>query len=514
MLSSILLFAAIWSASFIWQYDNEFKDRLKTLRVSMISPQGEVYFDNMADESTLESHLDRPEVNDALLNGSGHSQRFSDTMDETIYYYAVKMDDGNILRLAIVADSFMSLFYNFIPILIISLILAAALVFVVVKRMTTRLVAPINNINIDSPDLDTYEELLPFFKKIELQKQEISSQLKQIEDVTATTTAITENMTEGILLMDNSGRVLLANRSVKEILDTENPEGQYLIQVYRDADFLEQSRACLKGEKSELVADLNDGVYRIFFSPVLEDDRANGAVILFIDITERYAAEAQRKEFSANVSHEMKTPLTTITALSEMIADGTVKSQDVRPFADKIKKQSGRLLNIIDDIIKLSEFDEGEADKNFEDFNLRELAETVAAALKEKAAEKHVTVSITGDVSIVANRLMIDELLYNLLDNAIKYNRDGGKVSILLDRDPEYTVISIKDTGIGIPKSHLDHIFERFYRVDKSRSKKTGGTGLGLSIVKHVAEFHGGNVKADSIDWVGTTFTVKIPHKI
>lgn len=515
ILLTVLFFAVLLGFAFSGAFASQVRNGLKTLRVSLIDDTGEVVFDSMADPATLENHLNRPEVAQAAQTGRGESERYSDTLGETTYYYAVRLAEGNILRLALTTDSVAAMLYTFIPVVLICLALAAGLAFVIARRLTKRIIAPINAIDLDAPELDDYDELLPFLKKIETQKRELAAQLAQIENRTTTITAITRNMKEGLLLLDEGGSVLLANESVLEILDTEHAVGRALAEVCRDAGFIAHAKACLGGEKAEMGMQINDRFYSVYFNPVLDGADIGGAVVLFIDITEHYAAETQRKEFSANVSHELKTPLTTIAALSEMIADGTAKDEDVRPFAGKIKTQSNRLMDIIDDIIKLSEFDEGAGPKDFARFNLYDAADTVIGSLQEKAAERNIALALRGDPQLwaVANLRMVDELLYNLVDNAIKYNRDGGSVTVFLSADDDQVTIAVEDSGIGIPGENIPRIFERFYRVDKSRSKKTGGTGLGLSIVKHIAEFHGGHVKVESKEGVGTIFIVKLQKR-
>lgn len=509
IVTTLAVFAALWGLSFSRQFGAEVKEGLKTLRVSIIGESGAVLFDSMADPETLGPHLSRPEVAGALENGSGESERFSDTLQQKTYYYAVRLPDGNILRLALTTASLAGLLSRFLPVLLACLLLAACLAFWTARKLTRRLVTPINNLDLDAPDLAGYDELLPLAEKIETQKRELSARLAEIESRTATITAVTANMREGLLLLDAEGRVLLANESALNILGARDAVHKTLIELCRDPAFLERAQRCLAGEKGETGLRLNGRFYSVFFNPVPEGEILGGAVVLFIDITERYAAEAQRKEFSANVSHELKTPLTAIAALSELIADGTAKEADLRPFAEKIQKQAKRLIDMIEDIIRLSEFDEGNAPREFTRFNFYDAAEAVIDSLAEKAGERGVAVELRGDprLSVTANLRMTDELLYNLIDNAVKYNRGGGSVTVELSEDETAVRICVRDTGIGIPPEHLGRIFERFYRVDKSRSKKTGGTGLGLSIVKHVAELHGGQVSVESREGAGTAVT-------
>jgi len=506
ILLTVFVFTALWAPAFSSQFSVQIKDGLRALRVSVIDESGAVLLDNRADPGTMESHLNRPEVIEAIQNGVGEEQRFSDTLDEKTYYYAVRMSSGNILRLALTTTSMVTFIYRLIPVFLLCLILAIGLAFVAARKLTKRLVSPINNLDLDAPDLKGYDELLPLLKKIETQKQELSAQLAEIENRTATILAITGNMQEGLLLLDAGGRILLANESVLNILDQRTAVGKRLIEVCRDSSVLEKAKACLTGEKGETSLQINNRFYSVFLNPVIEEERLHGMVALFIDVTQRYAAERQRKEFSANVSHELKTPLTIIAALSEIIADGTAKQEDIQSFAEKIRKQSRHLIDMIDDIIRLSELDEASAQRKFSRFNLYDAANTIVGSLAEKAVERNITIELRGNpqLFVTANMRMIDELIYDLVDNAIKYNRDGGSVTVTLTDTAESVCISVRDTGIGIPQEHLGRIFERFYRVDKSRSKKMGGTGLGLSIVKHVAEFHGGYVDVNSQEGIGT----------
>ena len=495
------------------QFGTRVKEGLKTLRVTMISESGDVIFDNQADSSEMDNHMTRPEVIAALEHGSGESERYSATLRETTYYYAVRLNDGSILRLALTTDSVYANIYRLIPVVIICLLVSALLAFLVAKRLTKHITAPINSINLDDPDVGNYDELLPLVKRMEAQKQEIAAKVSELKNREDTLENITENMQEGLLLLDNTGTVITANRSALLILNTDEAQGKNIVEVCRDSDFIEKMRESGSGHRTESVLRREDRIYNAYFNPVHEAEGKAGTVILLMDATGQYAAERHRKEFSANVSHELKTPLTTISALSEMIADGTAKQQDVQRFGEKISVQSRRLINIIDDIIKLSEFDEGEMAKDFSRFDLHDLVKSVTAGLHEKAAQKNVTVEIQGEGPLLvhANRRMMDELLYNLLDNAIKYNHDGGAVKISLVQESKQYKITVRDTGIGIPDDHLDRVFERFYRVDKSRSKKTGGTGLGLSIVKHIAEFHRGSVRIESDVDAGTCVTCVFP---
>ena len=506
---TVTIFAVLWGLVFSGMFASQIMEGLRTLRVSIIDDQGVVLFDNMADPAMMDNHLDRPEVRDALHGIRGESERFSDTLGETIRYYAVRTADGNVLRLAFTTANMARLMREFIPIIVICLIMAVCLASLIARRLTKRITDPINNIDLDAPELTEYDELLPFMKKIAAQKREIAGQISALKNRADTIAAITENMKEGLILLDHNGVILTANKSVSDIFDDilDDMKQKNILHICRDPEFQKGVRECLSGINAEIVFERGVKIYNIYFSPVNTEAGISGAVILFFDVSERHRAERQRREFSANVSHELKTPLTSISALSEMIENGMAKEEDIRSFAAKISDQAKRLIEIISDIIKLSEFDEGKADKGYEIFDLYGLAETAADALRDndKGVEVKISKLFGERFDIAANRRMVDELLYNLIENGVKYNNDGGSVTVALSRENGMCKISVSDTGIGIPKEHQGKVFERFYRVDSSRSKKTGGTGLGLSIVKHITEHHDGWVELESEEGVGTT---------
>ena len=493
----MLLMAVLWGAAFAGQFSSQLTAGMRTLRVTIIDEAGTVTFDNMADPDDMDNHLGRPEVAEALQKGFGESKRYSETLGETTRYYATRLSNGSVLRLALTTRSAAHFLTRFIPVFLLCLALAACLAFFAARRLTRGITKPINDMDLDAPELTEYEELLPLMKKIAEQKREIAAQMTVLESRADTIQAIIGNMKEGLILIDSTGMVLTANKSALDIFGESDMARRNILHICRDLDFQQGVKACLSGANTELAFAREGRIYSAFFSP---------GVILFFDVTEKHEAEQQRRTFSANVSHELKTPLTTISALSEMIENGMAKEEDVQAFAAKISGQAKRLLAIIEDIIRLSEFDEGKGNREYASFDLYCLAAAAVEALQPKADEKHVAVSITGKhVQIKANRQMIDELLYNLIDNAIKYNKENGAVAVELGKENGFCKIAVRDTGIGIAKEHQGRVFERFYRVDKSRSKATGGTGLGLSIVKHIAEHHGGRVELESAPGEGTT---------
>jgi len=477
-------------------------------RITIISPYGWVLLDSHIGADFGINRSDRIEFVQALMLGSGEAIRASDTLGVDTFYYAIRLQDGNVLRLSRTLYSLGEVFTSTLPALIIITVIVLIIAYFIANRLTHAIIKPLIGIDFEVVASDTneslYEELWPYMKKIELQKNEIENQLATLKSRTETIEAIIANMREGIVMIDKNGLVLAVNQSVLDIFGIS--EEQNILQknighIYRDPEFMQATKQCLGGARIELDFAKNGKFFNAFLSPV-----EVGVIILFLDITEQHKAETQRKEFSANVSHELKTPLTTISALSEMMANGMAKAEDMSDFSKKISGHTKRLINIIDDIIRLSEFDESKVGKNFVTFDIFVLTQMVIDSLQEKATEKSIMVNLTGQsLFIKANKRLIDELLFNLLDNALKYNKDGGTVTFDICEEDGICKISVTDTGIGISEEHQSRIFERFYRVDTSRSKKTGGTGLGLSIVKHITEHHNGRIDMDSIEGVGTT---------
>ena len=487
-----------------YQFSDYISYALDAPRMTVIAPDGSVLLDSRAVADSMETHMDRPEIIMAFQDGVGEARRYSNTLGAEMYYYAMKLPDGNVLRISGsiggVADVFAVALPSVVAVTVIVLLMANA----AVQSLTSRILAPLEEIDFDGENIAIYDELVPYAKKIDRQKQEIDKNVTALSERAETIEKITRHMKEGLVLIDASGIVLTANASAREIFG-EDLELRNLLHICRDAEFQNAVRACLAGENMETQLERAGRVFSTHLSYVSSGDSPRGAVILFHDATERTRAEKQRREFSANVSHELKTPLTTISALSEMIESGIAKDSDIKSFATRISEQAGRLLVLIEDIIRLSEFDEGSIAKESFVFNLWELAETVIGAF----SAGNIEIKLTGEnFDISANHRMIDELLFNLIDNGVKYNKDGGCVTVNLERlEHGGCIISVSDTGIGIPEQHQARIFERFYRVDRSRSKKTGGTGLGLSIVKHITEFHGGRVELKSSEATGTTVT-------
>jgi len=492
-------------------------------RLTIISSDGWVLMDSNVTADLTINRGDRPEFISAITYGSGEAVRGSDTFGVDAYYYAIRLSDGNVVRVSRTLNSLGAVFPAILPIIIIITLAILILAYFVAFRLTRRILRPLAEVDFENKEAITdtkfsetmYEELWPYIRKINHQKQEIAGQLTTLRDRAETIEAIIANMREGLVILNEKGLVMAVNQSTLDIFEIAKADdimGKNSQYIYRDPEFVQCVKKCIDGERLEMNFARNDKMYNVFFSPVTGDESTRGVIIFFLDATEQFKAERQRKEFTANVSHELKTPLTTIYALAEMMSNGMAKTEDVADFSLRISEQTRRLIDIIEGIIRLSEFDESKVGKDFNTFNIYDVASQVIAALKEKAEEKAVTVELTGSSQILtANIRLLDELMYNLVENGIKYNKEGGKVTLDVSSECGFCKITVTDTGMGIAEEHKGRIFERFYRADSSRSKKTGGTGLGLSIVKHITEHHNGRITLESTEDVGTTIVCYIP---
>lgn len=475
------------------------------IRVTLIEPDGTVTFDNTVNYANMENHLHREEVREALSSGNGESSRYSNTIKSRTYYYAVRLADGSVMRLAKTINSIWKMFAGVLPAVIAIVLFTVMLGYFVAGRLAEKVVDPIKKVDFDrEPDVP-YDELAPFVKTIVEHRHQIAEGNEKLQARTDTINAIMDNMNEGVVLLDRRGHVLSVNKSAAHIFATqESMEGRSALELLRDIDFADNIQKALIGYRSEMSFQKAEKEYRVLISPVAE----TGVVVLLLDITEKIEAERMRKEFSANVSHELKTPLTSIYGNAEMLQAGVVKDSDKPVFYGKIMNEAARLIALIEDIIMLSELDEGKVQEYLEKVNLVEVASECAEALEQKAAERQVKVNIAGFGEMTANRFLIYEMFYNLFDNAIKYNKMGGNVEVVIAQTDKEFKVTVADNGIGIPAKEQQRIFERFYRVEKSRSKKSGGTGLGLAIVKHVVLTYGGEINVVSEPNKGTEFQI------
>ena len=486
-------------------------------RLTLIDEDGTVLFDNQADPATMENHLDRPEVADALEHGAGEETRMSDTLSEQTFYYAVRLGSGQVLRMAVTTDTIFAAMLGILPWLIASALAAVAVTALLSNYLTKKIVAPINRLDLDHPDDNScYEELSPLLTKISKQNQAIARQMESLKEKQEEFTAITENMSEGFLVLDHHTDILSYNTSALRLLgcpDAQAGGRESALTLNRSASFRSVVDGALSGKRSQQLLRENGRCCQVLGNPVLRDGEVVGAVVVILDITEREERENLRREFTANVSHELKTPLTSISGFAEIMQNGMVKPADVPRFAGNIYTESQRLISLVDDIMRLSRLDEEDVQLPSEDLDLLALAQDVARRLEPAAKEQGLTMAVQGSGSIRGVRSIVDEMVYNLCDNAVKYNRKGGSVTITVTEGPREVSLSVADTGIGIPAADRERVFERFYRVDKSHSKEIGGTGLGLSIVKHGAAFHNAQVRLESQEGKGTTVTLTFPRR-
>ncbi len=500
--------------------ESEGKDYLERIgdvgeRVTLIAPDGTVIADTEANAAEMENHLERSEVKQAAENSSGTSVRYSETLTEKIIYYAVKMPNGNILRVSVKHYTVITILLGLVQPILVTLLIAAVLCFVLSSKLSKSIVNPINSLDLDAPENnDAYEELAPLLKKISRQRRIIDEQLQTAKRLQEEFRLITENMSEGFLVINRERNVLTHNSAALRLLKISEPPNRNVLAVNRSEPFRNAVERALSGERSENEMMFGESCYGIIANPVLNGGEVIGAVIVILDVTERVRREQLRREFTANVSHELKTPLTSISGFAEMMING-VPDDIAADFARSIYDEAQRLIVLVGDIIKLSELDENSAQLERERVDLRELSEEVAKRLDFAAENKNVAVTVIGNAQITGVRKILDEIIFNLCDNAIKYNKNGGSADIVISSDTEkHTVtLTVRDTGIGIPGYAQNRIFERFYRVDKGRSKSAGGTGLGLAIVKHGAACHNAEIRLKSEENKGTEISIIFPDK-
>ena len=486
-------------------------------RITLIDTDGTVLYDNQADPATMENHSDREEFQEASTAGAGEATRISDTIAEQTFYYAVKLHNGQVLRVAATTDSVFAAVLAVLPWILGVEVLVAVCTVLFSNFLTKKIVAPINRLDLDHPaDNEIYDELSPLLGKISRQNEVIAQQMKSLREKQEEFTSITENMSEGFLVLDNNTDILSYNTSALRLLGAEAVPAESHVSALalnRSAGFRSAVDGALAGKRSEQLVRQGGRCCQVMANPVLRDGEVEGAVVVILDITEREERENLRREFTANVSHELKTPLTSISGFAEIIKNGIVKPEDIPRFAGNIYEESQRLVTLVDDILNLSRLDEADVQLEREDFDLSSLARDVAGRLKASAKKNGVVITVIGDkAEINGVKSIVDEMVFNLVDNAVKYNKQNGRVTVTVDSSSDGTALTVTDTGIGIPQADVDRVFERFYRVDKSHSKEIGGTGLGLSIVKHGAAFHNAKVSLQSTEGEGTTVRLVFPN--
>lgn len=490
----------------------------KSARITYIDQDGTVLFDNEADVSEMKNHSDRTEFQKAEKYGAGESSRYSDTLSEKTIYYALRLKDGTVLRVSGTQDSVLALVENLIFPLCGLLCLMLILSGIMASAISKRIVKPINELDLESPkENQIYEELSPLLSKIHRQNREIQNQLELAKQQQEEFSLITENMQEGLIVIDKYTMILSANSSAWNLFHIDRVcQGESVYCLDREEEFRHAIEQVLSGEHTELVLKLNGSDIQLIANPVIRDKKTEGAVVLLVNVTEKLERESLRREFSANVSHELKTPLTSISGFAEIMQGGLVKNEDIPKFAGRIYKESQRLLQLVEDVIQISQLDEEKTSYVWEPVDVYQVCKNAFESLKEKAKRLNVHLYICGErMKMEAVRTLLEEAIYNVCDNAIKYNRNDGSVSVFLTQTAQEIQIVVKDTGVGIPKEDQDRVFERFYRVDKSHSKEIGGTGLGLSIVKHAVGALKGSVILRSEEGNGTEICMKFPkvHK-
>ncbi|MDY3917839.1 MAG: ATP-binding protein [Candidatus Limivivens sp.] len=483
-------------------------------RVTLIDPLGEVLYDSEADTGEMENHLDRPEVQQALKSGEGTGSRLSKTMRTVTFYHAVRLSDGKILRLSAEHASNFQIFLKMLPLLLIVALLIMFCALLGARHLTGGIVTTINAIDLKEPAKSSvFPELSPLLERMDRQNRQIEQQMADLLEQERKFNTITRNMNEGLILLDGQERIIFINQSLKTTLGAENMDytGKNISLFQRSREMSDVIAAAKQGKAKDTLLTFYERKIHLYGNPVLEEGRINGVVLFLVDISEKEKAEQMRREFTANVSHELKTPLTSISGYAEMIQNQMVRPEDIPVFAGKIYEEAGRLLVLINDIIKLSRMDEGQAVQAKEVLDLKDIGTEVQTRLLPVAGRRQVEFQADlQSIQFLGVRSMLYDMMFNLCENAIKYNKDHGTVFLEIFEKGERPVIRVTDTGIGIPAEHQERIFERFYRVDKSHSRQTGGTGLGLSIVKHVVEYHGGYIEIHSREGVGTVITVHL----
>lgn len=489
-------------------------------RITIVDPSGLVIFDNQANPAEMDNHADREEIETAFDLGEAETRRVSNTLGTNTLYYAILLEDGNVIRFAKETDSFLYTMYRMLTIISMLIVGVIIVAIYIGDKMTDTIITPINNLNLDKPlENDVYEELSPLLTRINRQNRDIRNQMRALEKHKEEFEMITNNMTEGLIILDARTRIVYMNLSAYETLgDTRSEPGEFigknLLRFNRDLDLRSVVDQGLKGEHSETILLLNNMRYQLLVSPISsEGEKTRGVIIILVNITEKYQAEQMRKEFTANVSHELKTPLTAISTYAEMLKNNMVKPEDIHDFAGRIYDESGRMISLIEDILKLSRLDEKVEIRPKENVDLYQLSTEVIKRLEPLAEAKNIELAVAGEsVKVLGDPGILFEMIYNICDNGIKYSKgNSGKVTITSTKVDHKVILEIADDGRGIPLEHQERIFERFYRVDKSHSRKTGGTGLGLSIVKHGAAYHNATLKLDSAENVGTKITIEFP---
>ena len=485
-----------------------------TSRITWVAADGTVLYDSKVDASTLENHAGRPEIKQALTNDTGTSIRYSSTLSERTINYAMRLSDGTVLRVSDTRASVLALLVGMLPPLAGVTLIALALSLFMAYGASKRIVKPLGEFDLDHPEnAEAYDELTPFLERIVVQNRKIEEQMSQLRRQREELETITNNMEEGFIVVDKNETVLSHNKSALRLLGAprgSRADGSEVLTLNRSEAFRTSVEDALNGKSTQRVMTGNGRFCQVLAAPAMSENIVEGAIIVLMDVTEKEQREQLRREFAANVSHELKTPLTSISGIAEIMKDGMVKPGDVAHFSGKIYDEAQRLIALVGDIIRLSRLDDGDAGMEKSDVDMLAAARSSCESLARAAGARSIAMTVGGSGGYVYGvRPVLEEMVFNLCDNAVKYNVEGGKVDVSVDTSGGHTVLRVSDTGIGIPKEAQERVFERFYRVDKSHSRAIGGTGLGLSIVKHGAELHGAEVTLESAPGKGTSVTVR-----
>ncbi len=502
-------------AGYFDSFDNKNNRLAGNNRITWIDENGTVLFDSRADVSELDNHADRDEIKTAMKEGKGMSTRYSKTLTEKTVNYAIRLSDGSILRVSTEQYTVVTILMGMLQPILFIMFVALILTLVLSARVSKAIIEPINKLDLEIPENnDTYEELTPLLRKIADQKETIGEQLADARKKQKEFNLITENMSEGFLVIDADANLLTYNSAALNLLEITPPADRSVLLFCRAKEFRGVIYDVLSGIKAENTMVREERSYSLIANPVYEKESVIGAVVVILDITEREKRDMLRREFTANVSHELKTPLTSISGFAELMKAGDVLENDVTDFSKSIYDEAQRLITLVNDIIKISELDGQSIPYEKETVDLYELSKEVIGRLEKEADKKNITFHLIGGrAEIIGVHKILEEMLYNLCDNAIKYNKENGTVDVLVNQTGDGVNVIVRDTGIGIPISHQDRVFERFYRVDKSHSKKVGGTGLGLAIVKHGALYHHAKLSLESTVDVGTVVTIAFSKK-
>jgi two-component system phosphate regulon sensor histidine kinase PhoR len=494
-------------------YLQEIRGEDRNSRITLIAPSGKVLYDNRAIPSEMENHKDRLEVKAAFETGKGEGVRNSDTLGSQFFYLAQKTDDGNVLRLSIRTDSIRTSMGESVIFLVGILLLIGVLAMMFSRMQTRRIIQPINDIDLEHPEGEKlYEELFPLVSRIHNLNQSIQDKMRELSARTDNFNRITSHMEEGLIILDRAGKIITINRSAARFFEVEedNLPGKHFSVANRNLKLLESVEKALKGQHQEGIIEDRDRQYQLRATPVFQEEEISGGILMLYDVTEKRRADNLRREFTANVSHELKTPLTSILGYAEILSNRMAEGADAIEFAGRIQGEAKDLLSMIEDIIRLSELDEGNIRIPMERVNLLKEAERVAERLRPTAALRGIEIKVAGEEAFMQGiPTLLEEMLVNLLDNSIKYNVEEGEITVRIQKNKDKVVLEVEDTGIGIPLEDQERIFERFYRVDKSHSKNISGTGLGLSIVKHIAAYHKAALSLESQVGKGTTIRIE-----